>query len=116
LVEEFRARVTDDPHIWIECTGERFFESTPFHVVTQMLDQGLGWRGDETDEERSSQLERSLASAGMDLHETFALIAELLNVPTSEQYPPLTLGPEQTPVDSWRPLATWVLSAPRLCR
>ena len=36
LVEEFRARIRDDPHLWIESAGEPFFENSPFHAVTQI--------------------------------------------------------------------------------
>jgi len=42
LLQEFRARIREDPHLWIECAGEQLFQSTPFHAVTQILDQGLG--------------------------------------------------------------------------
>src|SRR5262249_10509839 len=60
LVEEFRAAIRDDPHLWVECAGEPLLQSTPFHAVTQILDQGLGWRGDESPEERVAQLELRL--------------------------------------------------------
>src|SRR5262249_14722772 len=60
LVEEFRARIKEEPHLWIDCAGEQFSANTPFHAVIQILDQGLGWRGDESKEERVVQLERSL--------------------------------------------------------
>jgi predicted ATPase len=41
LVEEFRARIKDEPHLWIECAGEQFSANTPFHAVIQILDQAL---------------------------------------------------------------------------
>jgi predicted ATPase len=46
LVEEFRVQIRDEPHLWIEGAGEQFSQSTPFHAVTEILEQGLGWRGD----------------------------------------------------------------------
>ena len=95
LIEEFRARIKPDPHLWIECAGEQFFENTPFHAVTQMLNQGLGWRGDESKEERVIQLERSLELSGMKLGEAVPLIAEMLNLPIPEKYPPLMFAPDQ---------------------
>ena len=52
LVEEFRARIKGEPHLWIACAGEQLFNNTPLHAVVQMIDQGLGWRGDESKEER----------------------------------------------------------------
>ncbi|MGA7873993.1 MAG: AAA family ATPase [Candidatus Binatus sp.] len=114
LVEEFRARIKDDPHLWIESAGEQFFESTPFHAVTQILDQGLGWSGDESTEERTSQLERSLELAGMKLVEAVPLIAEMLNLPIPQKYPPLLFAPDQKRKRLLANLATWVLNAARL--
>src|SRR6516162_8415673 len=48
LVEEFRAHLKSTPHLWTECAGEQTYANTPFRPVTQILDQGLGWRGDES--------------------------------------------------------------------
>ena len=114
LVEEFRARIKNDVHLWIECAGEQFFENTPFHAVTQILDQGLGWRGDESKEERVSQLERSLELAGMKLAEAVPLIAEMLNLPIPEKYPPLMFAPDQKRKRLLANLAAWVLNVSRL--
>ena len=114
LVEEFRARIKDDPHLWIECAGEPFFENTPFHAVTQILDQGLGWRGDESKEERLSRLERSLELAGMKLGEAVPLIAEMLSLPIPEKYPPLMFAPDQRRRRLLANLALWVLNIARL--
>jgi class 3 adenylate cyclase len=95
LVEEFRICIKNEPHLWIECAGEQFSANTPFHAVIQILDQGLGWRGDESTEERVDQLERSLELAGLKLGESAPLIAEMLNLPIPEKYPPLMFAPEQ---------------------
>jgi len=114
LVEEFRARIQNDPHLWIESAGEQFFESTPFHAVTQILDRGLGWRGDESQQERASLLERSLELAGMKLSEAVPLIAEMLNLPVSEKYPPLMFAPGQKRRRLLANLATWVFNLARL--
>jgi len=113
LIEEFRARIKPDPHLWIECAGEQFFENTPFHAVTQMLNQGLGWRGDESKEERLLQIERSLELSGMKLGETVPLIAEMLNLPVPEKYPPLMLAPDQKRKRLLAALAGWVFGATR---
>jgi len=114
LVEEFRARIKDDTHLWIECAGDQFFENTPFYAVTQILDQGLGWHGDESKEERVIQLERSLELAGMKLGEAVPLIAEMLNLPVPEKYPPLLFAPDQKRKRLLANLATWVFNAARL--
>jgi class 3 adenylate cyclase/tetratricopeptide (TPR) repeat protein len=113
LVEEFRERIKPIPHLWIECAGEQFFENTPFHAVTQMLNQGLGWRGDESKEERVIQIERSLELSGMKLAETVPLIAEMLNLPIPEKYPPVLLAPDQKRKRLLAALAGWVFGATR---
>jgi class 3 adenylate cyclase len=69
LVEEFRAHIKSTPHLWTECAGEHSYANTPFHPFTQILDQGLGWRGDGSGEERVTQLEHWMELAGMKLSE-----------------------------------------------
>src|SRR5262249_56447493 len=91
LVEEFRARIADQPQLWIECAGEQLFQGTPFHAVTQILSQGLGWHGDESPEERFAQVEKL---AGLKPEEAVPLIAEMLNLPIPDNDPPLTLDPD----------------------
>src|SRR5215467_4758979 len=78
LVEEFRGRIRDNLHLWVEGAGDQFFQTTPFHAVTQILDEGLGWHGDETPAQRVAQLERGLGLAGLKLGEAVPLIAEML--------------------------------------
>jgi predicted ATPase len=89
LVDEFRGRVRDNPHLWVECAGDLFSQSTPFHAVTEILNQGLSWRGDESLNERVAQLERNLELAGLKLGEAVPLIAEMLGLPIPDKYPSL---------------------------
>src|SRR5262249_9707150 len=37
LLQEFRGRLDVASHTWVECAGEQFFESTPFHAISQAL-------------------------------------------------------------------------------
>jgi hypothetical protein len=41
------------------------------------------------------RLERALASAGLNVEEAVPLVAELLQLPVGERYPPLKLAAEQ---------------------
>jgi predicted ATPase len=95
LVEELRARIREDRHVWVECAGDQLFQGTPFHPVTQILDQGLGWRGDESSEERLTQLELRLERAQLKVAEAVPLIAEMLGLPIPDKYPPLLCATEQ---------------------
>jgi len=63
LVAEFRHRIQQTPHIWMESAGEQFFENTPFHAYTEMLSQWLELQGGLTADERLGQVERAMASA-----------------------------------------------------
>jgi class 3 adenylate cyclase len=114
LVEEFRAQIRVEPHLWIEGAGEQFSQSTPFHAVTEILEQGLGWRGDESPAERVAQLERRLEGAGLKLGEAVPLIAELLNLPSPDQYPPLMFAPDQRRKRLLANLSAWVLNLARV--
>ncbi len=108
LMDEFRARLKGDPHLWITCAGQELFNNTPFYSVIQMLDQGLGWRGDESREERFAFLERGLRTAGLNLDEALPLIAELLDLPLPANYPPVKFSPEQKRKRLFAALAGWV--------
>jgi predicted ATPase len=114
LVEEFRARIGHEPYLWIECTGEQLFQATPFHAVNQILDGGLGWRGDESPEERVVQLERFLQLAGLKVSEALPLIAEMLNLPIPNEYSALMFAPDQKRRRLLSNLTSWVLNTSRL--
>jgi len=114
LVEEFRFRIKDENHLWIDCAGKRFFESTPFHVVTDMLERGFGWRGDESKEERVTQLERVLQLVGLKLEEALPLIAGMFDLPVPQKYPPLIFSADQRRARLLTVLGNWALSAARL--
>jgi class 3 adenylate cyclase/tetratricopeptide (TPR) repeat protein len=111
MVEEYREHIKNHLHLWVECGGEPFFEKTPFHPVTEMLNHGLGWRGDESPEERLGILERSLNVFGMNPSEAVPLIGEMLNLPVSEKYPPSALAPDQKRKRLLTALAEWVFGA-----
>jgi len=113
LVEEFRERIRAHPHTWIECGGGPLFTNTTFHPVTRMLEQGLGWNGDETPAERVARLEQALTRAGMKTSEAVPLIAEMLNLAPPETYLPLTMVPEQKRSRLLAVLVQWVLGATR---
>jgi class 3 adenylate cyclase/tetratricopeptide (TPR) repeat protein len=112
LLEEFRAQIRSDAHLWVACACEELFNNTPFHAVVQMLDQSLGWRGDESEEERAAQLERALRGTGARLEEAMPLIAELLGI--AHSWPALNYSPEQKRRRLFAALAAWVFGAARI--
>jgi len=114
LVTEFRERIRDTPHIWMESAGEQFFENSPFHPLTEMLSRWLQFQGGANADEMLARLERALASAGLKLDQAVPLVAELLQLPLGEHYPALTLVPEQKRRRLFALLMGWLFGAARL--
>jgi class 3 adenylate cyclase len=114
LVAEFHHRIRDTPHTWMESAGEQFFENTPFHAVSEMLSRWLQQQGDAGREEQFEPLERALVSAGLKVDEAAPLIAELLQLPVGERYPPLKSTPEEKRRRLLSALAGWAFGAARV--
>jgi class 3 adenylate cyclase/tetratricopeptide (TPR) repeat protein len=111
LMGEFRAGISEEASAMVQCAGAPFLANTPFHAVTQMLDQILG-RGDGP-EARLARLEAALEAAGVKTAEAVPLIAEMLDLPVPPSYPPPVFGPEQRRPRLLAALAGWVLGAAR---
>jgi class 3 adenylate cyclase/tetratricopeptide (TPR) repeat protein len=111
LVQEFESRIAAERHLSIACRGAQLLAGTPFHAVSQMLLQGLAWRGDETPDQKVAGLEAMLSATALDLTEAVPLVAELVGLPIPAAYPPLTLGPEERRKRLMATLAEWVLGA-----
>ena len=113
LVEAFRDSIAADPHLWIECRGEQLYSNTPLHASTQMLLQGLGWRGDESAEERSAILERAIERSSIRQPDALPLLTTMLGLPLSPSHAPLLHSPEQRRRRLLAILADWLFSACR---
>src|SRR5271163_2129326 len=113
LVAQFRERLAGTPHTWNECSGASYFQNTPFYPITDMLQHGFAQRGDETDAQKLSELERVLEFAGLKLAEAVHLVAPMLNVPVGEKYPQSNLSPEQKRKRLLATLAGWLFGVAR---
>ncbi len=113
LVEDFKARIKADEHLWLDCYGAQFYSNSPFHTVIQMLEQVLSVRGDESPAERIAALEQSLSQAGVNQDEAVPLIAEMLNLPIPAKYPPLRVPHDRRRQHLFRALTSWVLCRAR---
>jgi predicted ATPase len=98
------------PHTWIEVGAGAFFQNTPFYPVTEMLRQLVG---DAAPAERIAQLAFRLTQTGLKPAEAVPLIAPLLNLPLSPEYPPSTLSPEQQRRRLLATLVEWVQGSAR---
>lgn len=115
LVQELKASLAQTPHTWIESGGAAYYETTPFHVVTDLLRQGFGWTAEQSTEERLAILDQSLAAVGLKAAEAVPVVAPLLDLPLPEgRYPPLFLSPEQQRKRLLATLVAWTCGAARL--
>jgi class 3 adenylate cyclase/tetratricopeptide (TPR) repeat protein len=113
LVAEFRERLRDTPHIWLESAGEQFFKNTPFHAVSTMLAHWLETQGSEDGHEQLERLERALTSSGLNPNEAVPLVADLLQIPLGGGYAELHLAPEEQRRRLLAVLTGWILGATR---
>ncbi len=111
LVQRFHAEIARTPHTWLDCGTAPFFQNTPFFAVSGMLQRSFQWDATQNTEQRLNALEASLALAGLDPAETAPLIAPLLELPTGERYPPLSISPDQQRKRLLSTLAGWTFGA-----
>lgn len=112
LIEEFRASLSNDPHLWIQCVGGPLYANTTFHAVAQMFRQLLG-PDEEGGPAQHARLERSLRSAGLDPGEALPLFAELLDLPATGAIAPTALAPEQKRIRLLAALVGWIFGPTR---
>jgi predicted ATPase len=114
LVHEFRKRIANEGHTWLEATTAALFQNTPFYAVAEMLRQGFHWQVDHDNERRLAALEASLVASGVNGDSAMALIAGLLDLPLGGKYPPLTMPPEQQRKRLLGTLVAWATGAARV--
>jgi AAA ATPase domain len=80
LIEEFRTRLADTPHTWVEWSSSQLLQNTPFHPIADWGRQRFG--GPEAPAERRlGDLETSLAQVKLDPVEYIPLLAPLVDIP-----------------------------------
>src|SRR6202041_580516 len=60
LIEEFRARLVETPHTWVEWASSQLFQNTPLHPIAEWGRQRFGG-ADVPAEKRLAELENALA-------------------------------------------------------
>ena len=98
LIEEFRARLGETPHTWIEWSSSQLLQNTPLHPVAEWGRLRYG-AGDTPEERRLADLENTLQLIGLDAVEYAPLLGPLFNVPLPEdraaKFPPEELRRRQ---------------------
>jgi class 3 adenylate cyclase len=111
LIEEFRARLIETPHTWVEWGASQLLQNTPLHPIVEWGRQRFGG-ADEPAENRLSELENTLRLVGLDAIEYAPLIAPLVDIPL----PPgreATLTPEEMRRRQLAAIVTWLIAGAR---
>ena len=84
LIEEFRAKLAETPHTWVEWAASQLLQNTPLHPLAEWGRLRFGG-ADATDEGRLADLENTLRLVGLDPEEYAPLIAPLVDIPLPEE-------------------------------
>ncbi|PON13785.1 hypothetical protein C2W62_32515 [Candidatus Entotheonella serta] len=97
LVQELKAQVSGERHIWLECRCLPYHQHSALYPLIELLQWLLPLRREDTPEEELAKIERLARLCRLPLSETVPLFAELLSDVTlpANRYPPLTWTPSQ---------------------
>ncbi len=111
LIEEFRAKLAETPHTWVEWAASQLLQNTPLHPLAEWGRLRFGG-ADATDQGRLADLENTLRLIGLDAAEYAPLLAPLVDIPLREdrraKFPPEELRRRQLAA-----MTAWVLAGAR---
>ncbi len=111
LIEEFRARLAETPHTWVEWASSQLLQNSPLHPAAEWGRARFG--GTEVaGEKRFAELESALASVGLDPAEYAPLLAPVIDAPLPPSLVP-KLSPEELRSRQLAALTAWVLAGAR---
>ena len=110
LIEEFRLRLGESPHTFVEWSSSQLFQNTPLHPVADWGRQRFD--ADEPAARRLADLENTLRLIGLDPAEYAPLLAPLVEIPLPEERV-AKLAPEDFRRRQLAALVAWVLAGAR---
>ena len=110
LIEEFRARLGETPHTWVEWSSSQLLQNTPMHPIAEWGRQRFS--ADLPAERRLADLENTLGLIGLDAAEYAPLVAPLVDVALPEDRAP-KFAPEELRRRQLAAMTAWVLAGAR---
>ena len=108
LVEEFRLKLGETPHTFVEWSSSQLLQNTPLHPIAEWGRQQFG--GAETPvRQRLGDLENALRLIGLDPAEYVALLAPLVEIPLPEERA-ANLAPEELRRRQLAAIVTWLMA------
>ena len=95
LVAALEERVGDRAHTFLQYQCSPHYSNSALYPFIAQLERAVGFKADDTSDERLSKLEALLAMPAPRAQEIAPLFAALLSVPTGDRYPKLPPNPAQ---------------------
>jgi class 3 adenylate cyclase/predicted ATPase len=95
IAEAMQERLGAEPHTRLRFFCSPYHQDSALYPAIAQLERAAGFRREDTPEQRLAKLEAVLVQATNDLSEVAPLIADLLSIPTGEQYPALSFAPQK---------------------
>src|SRR5271168_1596078 len=111
LVEEFRGKLAETRHTWVEWAASQLLRNTPLHPLADWGRLRFGG-ADATDEGCLADLENTLRLIGLDPAEYAPLLAPLVDIPLREDRQAKFL-PEELRRRQLAAMTAWVLAGAR---
>jgi class 3 adenylate cyclase/predicted ATPase len=111
LIEEFRAKLAETPHTWVEWAASQLLQNTPLHPLAEWGRLRFGG-ADATEEGRLADLENTLRLVGLDPEEYAPLIAPLVDIPLPEVRS-AKFGPEELRRRQLAAVTAWYFAGAR---
>jgi predicted ATPase len=110
LVEEFRLKLGETPHTFVEWSSSQLLQNTPLHPVVEWGRHRFS--ADEPPDRRLADLENTLRLIGLDPTEYASLLAPLTDIPLPEERA-AKLAPEELRRRQLAAIVAWVLAGAR---
>src|SRR5271170_5019591 len=111
LIEEFRSRLAETPHTWVEWAASQLLQNTPLHPIAEWGRARFGG-AEVAGEKRLAELEAALGSVGLDAAEFAPLLAPVIDAPLPSDRVP-KLSPEELRSRQLAALVAWLLAGAR---
>lgn len=83
------------PHWLLEHRCSTYHQNSPLFPVIESLERWLGFRKEDSSEDRLELLEQRLGAYSVPITESVPLFAGMLSVPLDDRYPELNLSPQR---------------------
>ncbi len=111
LIEEFRGKLAETPHTWVEWASSQLLQNTPLHPLAEWGRQRFGG-AEVAAERRLADFESTLRLIGLDAAEYAPLVAPLVDVPLPEERA-AKFSPEELRRRQLAAMTEWFLAGTR---